>query len=66
MRTRMNPEEAARILRDVIPARKAGYSWEMIACGLGYENGKLAKKAAHQAAGITQAWMLQQKSGEDG
>jgi hypothetical protein len=60
----MTRAEAARTLSLMITAKNAGTSWAEIARLNGYPNGPAAKKAAKEAARMTQAFLLEKEYGK--
>jgi hypothetical protein len=60
--TAMTPAAATELLTDVLASRRQGATWRDIARVKGYESPQAAKKAAKQAAAITQAFLLGQKA----
>jgi hypothetical protein len=60
----MTEREAARTLGLMVTAKNAGSTWEQIARWNGYPDGKAAKKAAKEAARITQAFLLKKEYGK--
>ena len=57
----MTPQQATKILGLVVTAKAAGNSWAQIARHNGFSSPQAAKKAAKQAAQITQQFLLSQK-----
>jgi hypothetical protein len=57
----MTPAEATTLLTDVLASQRQGGTWRMLAAVHGYRSPQEMKKAAREAARVSQAFLLAQK-----
>jgi hypothetical protein len=62
--TTMTPAQATELLTDVLASRRQGGTWRMLAIMHGYKTPQEMKKAAKQAAAISQRFLLEQVNGQ--
>jgi hypothetical protein len=60
----MTPAQATELLTDVLASRRQGGTWRMLAIIHGYGTPQAMKKAAKEAAAVTQAFLLAQKASD--
>lgn len=62
MTTAMTPAQATVLLTDVLASRRQGGTWRMLAIMHGYDSPQAMKKAAREAARVSQRFLLEQKA----
>lgn len=62
----MTPAAATELLTDVLASQRQGGTWRMLAIMHGYDSPQAMKKAAKEAARVTQKFLLEQKKAADG
>lgn len=60
MKTTMTPAQATELLTDVLASQRQGGTWRMLAVMHGYSTPQEMKKAAREAAAISQRFLLSQ------
>lgn len=63
----MTPAAATELLTDVLASQRQGGTWRMLAIMHGYDSPQAMKRAAREAARVSQSFLLQQlaASGQD-
>jgi hypothetical protein len=60
--TTMTPAQASELLTDVLASQRQGGTWRMLAIMHGYKSPQEMKKAAREAARVSQRFLLEQKA----
>lgn len=61
--TTMTPAQATELLTDVLASQRQGGTWRMLAIMHGYKTPQEMKKAAKEAAKVSQRFLLEQTRG---